>query len=144
MAASGVLSSWLMFATNCDLCWLAISSSRLFWAISSNSRAFSSAIADWSAKLCIKLTTAGGNSPVWRRCSTSAPGAPSLPSRGTMRAACRPALSAALRSALLGRDDLISLHQRHAQVSTEISEPLHVVHLVLRIAQHIRDLHRSA
>ena len=30
MAASGVLSSWLMLATNCDLCWLAISSSRLF------------------------------------------------------------------------------------------------------------------
>ena len=60
MAASGVLSSWLMLATNCDLCWLAISSSRLFWAISSNRRAFSSAIADWSAKLCIRLTTACG------------------------------------------------------------------------------------
>jgi signal transduction histidine kinase len=37
-----------MLATNCDLCWLAISSSRLFWAISPNRRAFSSAIADWS------------------------------------------------------------------------------------------------
>jgi hypothetical protein len=36
MAASGVLSSWLMLATNCDLCWLAISSSRLFCAISFN------------------------------------------------------------------------------------------------------------
>ena len=103
MAASGVLSSWLMLATNCDLCWLAISSSRLFWAISSNRRAFSSAMADWSAKVCMRLTTASGNSPGCRRCRTSAPSGPSPPSSGTMSAARRPASIAASRRGLLGR-----------------------------------------
>ena len=52
-------SSWLMLATNCDLCWLAISSSRLFSSISSNRRALSMAIADWSAKVCIRSTISG-------------------------------------------------------------------------------------
>ena len=46
-------------------------------------------MADWAAKLCIRLTTEGGNSPVRRRCSTRAPSAPSLPSSGTIRAACK-------------------------------------------------------
>ena len=47
MALSGVRSSWLMFARNCDLCWLATSSSRLFSSTCWNSRAFSIATADW-------------------------------------------------------------------------------------------------
>ena len=45
MALSGVRSSWLMLARNCDLCWLAVSSWRLFSWVSSNSRTFSIAIA---------------------------------------------------------------------------------------------------
>jgi len=44
MALSGVRSSWLMLARNCDLCWLASSSWRLLSWISSNSRTFSMAI----------------------------------------------------------------------------------------------------
>ena len=44
MALSGVRSSWLMLATNSDLCWLATSSWRLLSWISSNSRTFSIAI----------------------------------------------------------------------------------------------------
>jgi hypothetical protein len=50
IALSGVRSSWLMLATNCDLCWLAISSWWLLSWISSNSRTFSIAITAWSAK----------------------------------------------------------------------------------------------
>src|SRR6516225_7769596 len=41
MALSGVRSSWLILARNCDLCWLASSSWRLLSWISSNSRTFS-------------------------------------------------------------------------------------------------------
>ena len=55
MALSGVRSSWLMLARNCDLCWLASASWRLLSWISSNSRTFSMAIAAWSAKVVIKL-----------------------------------------------------------------------------------------
>src|SRR5262245_32426786 len=58
MAASGVLSSWLMLATNWFLCWLAISrsstvlaSSRVRAWASSNRRVFSIAITAWSAKV---------------------------------------------------------------------------------------------
>ena len=51
MALSGVRSSWLMLARNCDLCWLASASCRLLSWISSNSRTFSIAIAAWSAKV---------------------------------------------------------------------------------------------
>src|SRR5215467_7423191 len=65
MAASGVLSSWLMLATNWFLCWLAISrastvlaSSRVRACTSSNSREFSIAMTAWSAKV---LT-----SSIWR------------------------------------------------------------------------------
>ena len=36
MALSGVRSSWLILARNCDLCWLATSSWRLLSWISSN------------------------------------------------------------------------------------------------------------
>src|SRR5262249_9690851 len=57
MAASGVLSSWLMLATNWFLCWLAISrsstvlaSSRVRAWTSSKRRVFSIAITAWSAK----------------------------------------------------------------------------------------------
>ena len=41
MALSGVRSSWLMLARNCDLCWLASASWRLLSSISLNSCAFS-------------------------------------------------------------------------------------------------------
>src|SRR5215469_14910391 len=51
MALSGVRSSWLILARNCDLCWLASSSCRLLSWISSNSRTFSMAITAWSAKV---------------------------------------------------------------------------------------------
>src|SRR5947209_5218393 len=51
MALSGVRSSWLILARNCDLCWLASASWRLLSWILSNSRAFSIAITAWSAKV---------------------------------------------------------------------------------------------
>src|SRR3974377_1896095 len=51
MALSGVRSSWLILARNCDLCWLATSSCRLLSWISSKSRTFSIAITAWSAKV---------------------------------------------------------------------------------------------
>src|ERR1700730_9949393 len=41
IALSGVGSSWLMLARNCDLCWLASASCWLFSWISSNRRTFS-------------------------------------------------------------------------------------------------------
>src|SRR5262249_44002849 len=49
MALSGVRSSWLMLATNCDLCWLANSSWRPFSSISWNRRAFLVASTDLAA-----------------------------------------------------------------------------------------------
>jgi hypothetical protein len=51
MPLSGVRSSWLILAKNCDLCWLASPSCRLFSWISSKSRTFSIAITAWSAKV---------------------------------------------------------------------------------------------
>ena len=51
MALSGVRSSWLILARNCDLCWLASASWRLLSWISSNRRTFSIAITAWSAKV---------------------------------------------------------------------------------------------
>jgi hypothetical protein len=50
-ALSGVRSSWLMLARNCDLCSLATASCRLFSCTSSNSRTFSIAMTAWSAKV---------------------------------------------------------------------------------------------
>src|SRR5262249_45015008 len=65
IAASGVLSSWLMLATNWFLCWLAISrsstvlaSSRVRACTSSKRRVYSMAMTAWSAKV---LT-----SSIWR------------------------------------------------------------------------------
>src|SRR5215831_435853 len=62
MAASGVLSSWLMLATNWFLCWLAISrsstvlaSSRVRACTSSNNLVFSMAITDLVRKGIDKL-----------------------------------------------------------------------------------------
>ena len=51
MALSGVRSSWLMLARNCDLCSLASASCRLLSSISLNSRAFWIASTDWAAKV---------------------------------------------------------------------------------------------
>src|SRR6266404_5325316 len=51
MALSGVRSSWLMLARNCDLRSLASASCLLLSWISSNSRTFSMAITAWSAKV---------------------------------------------------------------------------------------------
>jgi hypothetical protein len=56
MAFSGVRSSWLMLARNCDLCWLASASCRLLSWIPSNSRTFSIAIAASSAKVILWLS----------------------------------------------------------------------------------------
>ena len=61
---SGVRSSWLMLARNCDLCWLATSSWWLFSWISVNSRTFSMAITAWAAK--------ASSSSIWR--GVKAPG----------------------------------------------------------------------
>ena len=58
MALSGVRSSWDMFARNCDLCWLATSSSRPFSSSSWNRRAFWIASADWLAKVWSSSTDA--------------------------------------------------------------------------------------
>ena len=56
MALSGVRSSWLMLARNCDLCWLASASWRLFSSISPNNRAFWIAITACSAKVAASST----------------------------------------------------------------------------------------
>ena len=90
MALSGVRSSWLMLARNCDLCWLAISSWRLFSWISVNRRTFSMAITAWAAK--------ASRSSIWR--GVKGPGSilrkPMLPiavssrSIGATRAARKP------------------------------------------------------
>ena len=63
MAFSGVRSSWLMLARNCDLCWLASASWRLLSWISSNSRTFSIAITAWSAKVVDQLDLLLGEGP---------------------------------------------------------------------------------
>ena len=102
MAASGVRSSWLMLATNCDLCWLAISSSRLFWAISSNRRAFSSAMADWSAKVCIRLTTACGELAGLASPQDECAERPFRPKQWDDEGCAKPASSTASRKGLLG------------------------------------------
>ncbi len=60
MALSGVRSSWLMLARNCDLRSLASASCRLLSWISSNSRTFSIAITAWSAKVVTQLDLAVG------------------------------------------------------------------------------------
>src|SRR5215831_8723903 len=73
MALSGVRSSWLMLARNCDLCLLASASSRLFSSISRNSRAFWIARTDWSAKVSSRSTVLLGNSPGCLRRTTSMP-----------------------------------------------------------------------
>ena len=56
MALSGVRSSWLILARNCDLCWLASASWRLLSSISLNSRAFWIASTDCAAKVCRSST----------------------------------------------------------------------------------------
>ena len=63
MALSGVRSSWLMLETNCDLCWLASASWRLFSSISANRRAFWIASTDWAAKVRSRSTVLLANSP---------------------------------------------------------------------------------
>ena len=63
MAFSGVRSSWLMLARNCDLCWLASSSSRLFSSISRNSRAFWIASADCARTSAAARPVRSENSP---------------------------------------------------------------------------------
>ena len=78
MALSGVRSSWLMLARNCDLCWLASASWRLLSWISSNSRTFSIAITAWSAKVVDQLDLLVGERPHVVRVKTITPiGSPS-------------------------------------------------------------------
>ena len=83
--SSGVRSSWLMLARNCDLCWLAISSWRLFSWISVNRRTFWMAITAWAAKV--------SSSSIWR--GVKAPGS-GLRSR--MRRRRRPRAASARRA----------------------------------------------
>src|SRR6516164_74917 len=73
MALSGVRSSWLILARNCDLCWLATSSWWLLSSISWNSRAFWMASADCAAKVLIKSTVFCGKEPGALRRTTSVP-----------------------------------------------------------------------
>src|SRR5690348_12281652 len=73
MALSGVRSSWLILARNCDLCWLASSSWRLLSSISWNNRAFWMASADCAAKVLMRSTVFFANSPGVRRRTTSMP-----------------------------------------------------------------------
>ena len=79
MALSGVRSSWLMLARNCDLCWLASASWRLLSWISSNSRTFSIAITAWSAKVGDQLDLLVGEWPHLgaRQCTDTPIGTPS-------------------------------------------------------------------
>src|SRR5262245_57490059 len=73
MALSGVRSSWLMLATNCDLCWLASPSCRLLSWISSNNRTFSIAIAAWSAKVVTSSICLSLNGRMTERARTNTP-----------------------------------------------------------------------
>src|SRR6266511_2976332 len=73
MALSGVRSSWLMLARNCDLCLLASASSRLFSSISRNSLAFWIASTDWSAKVSRRSIVFLANSPGCLRRTTRMP-----------------------------------------------------------------------
>ena len=73
MAFSGVRSSWLMLARNCDLCWLASSSWRLLSWISSNSRTFSIAITAWSAKVVTSSICLSVNGRTSRAANASTP-----------------------------------------------------------------------
>src|SRR6516162_10022154 len=92
MALSGVRSSWLILARNCDLCWLASSSCRLLSWISSNSRTFSIAIPAWSAKVVAISICFSVKGRTVSRISTMAP--IGLPSRisGTARTVRNPSL----------------------------------------------------
>ena len=63
IALSGVRNSCDMLARNSLLCWLAISSCRLFASISRNSRAFWMASADCVANVFSSSITVGSNSP---------------------------------------------------------------------------------
>src|SRR5881394_341678 len=81
MALSGVRSSWLILARNCDLCWLATSSWWLFSPISVNRCAFWIASTDCAAKVCRTSVVCLGNSPGALRRTTSAPTTPPAPTQ---------------------------------------------------------------
>src|SRR5215469_16125454 len=83
IALSGVRSSWLMLATNCDLCWLASSSWRPFSSTSVNRLAFWIASTDCAANVCRRSIVLLENSPGCRRRTTSAPTTSSAPMSGT-------------------------------------------------------------
>src|SRR5262249_45211721 len=68
MALSGVRSSWLMLARNCDLFWLASASCRFLSWISSKSRTFSIAITAWSAKVVTRSICCWVNGRTVLRC----------------------------------------------------------------------------
>src|SRR6185312_3597081 len=91
MALSGVRSSWLTLARNCDLCWLATSSSRLFSSISVKRLALWMASADCAAKVSSNSTMAEGKEPGARRRTTSAPMIRLPRRRGTTNSARKPA-----------------------------------------------------
>src|SRR5262249_52693180 len=90
MALSGVRSSWLMLARNCDLRSLASASCRLLSWISSNSRTFSMAIAAWSAKVDTSSTCFSVNGRASERVNVRTPvGTPSR-NIGTARTVRKP------------------------------------------------------
>ena len=100
IAFSGVRSSWDMFARNCDLCWLATSSSRLVSSTCWNRRAFSIARTDWLANVWSRSTTACGNSPGVLRRITSAPTTRCSRTSGTASSARKPVRRRASRTGL--------------------------------------------
>ena len=114
MALSGVRSSWLMLARNCDLCWLASASWRLLSWISSNSRTFSMAITAWSAKVVTSSICLSVNGRTSARSNDQTP-------IGTAFA-----------------------QQRHAEHGAEAALRVHSRHRVFRIGQHVRHVNDRA
>ncbi len=114
-----------MLARNCDLCWLASSSWRLFSWISRKSRALSTAMADCVAKVSSSRTTLAGNSPGPRRLTTSAPTTWSARTIGTASSARKPALRSIARVAsdigLVSKSDTCAARRVEAARQTTLS-----------------------
>ena len=97
IALSGVRSSCDMLARNSDLCWLAISSSRLLSSISRNRRAFSSESTDCVANVLSSSMTSGLYSPGALRLTERLPMMRSSNRSGTESRARNPARTSTSR-----------------------------------------------
>ena len=108
MALSGVRSSWLMLARNCDLCRLATSS----WALLLDlveQRAFWIASADWAANVWTSSTVSGEGARPPRQ-TTRPPMMRSSRSSGKPRSERNPARST------MARERVALVQQRHVLV----------------------------